>query len=89
MTIETPAEELTRLRAEVDRYRKVLWILAREAPTMLMVSNRDLITIPDEAELLCWDEPLYDALIFKGICKPINQPDLAKPVHDSQWKDKA
>ncbi len=82
--LETPAAELKRLRAEVAHYRKVLWVLAREAPTMLMVSNRDLITIPDEAELLSWDDPLYDAVIFKGICNTINQPNLAKPVHDPQ-----
>ncbi len=72
--------ELEALRKEVAGIRRVLWVLARREGLALHVPKAELDLVPDEAELLYWYEPIFDEVIVKGICKPINQPDLAKPV---------
>jgi hypothetical protein len=72
------AEEIKRLGALVTKYRKLLWVLARNDGLSLAVPKKDIETIPGGAELLVWDEPLFDATMIKGICHPINQPELAK-----------
>lgn len=72
------------LKKQVEDYRKILWVLARREGLSLQIPKVDLATVPDGAELLQWDEPLFDAVMLKGICSPINQPDLAKPIHGAQ-----
>lgn len=76
------------LRNAVFGYRKILWVLARREGLSLHIPKADLATIPPEAELLQWDEPMFDAVMLKGICSPINQPDLAKSVHHSSEGEK-
>jgi hypothetical protein len=72
------------------QYRKLLWVIARNYEGLqLYVSNKDLALIPADAELLQWNEPLFDSVILKAICSSINQPDLAKKVHDSSEKKDA
>lgn len=68
------------LQKQVTGYRRMLWVLARKDGLSLQIPKAELDMVPDEAELLSWYEPLFDAWMLKGICTPINQPDLAKPV---------
>lgn len=76
-------KELGDSSKKVTAYRKYLWLLARKEGLSLSIPKADLETIPAEAELLEWYEPLFDAIMFKGICKSIAQPDLATPVHSA------
>jgi hypothetical protein len=62
------ALEIKRLGELVTGYRKILWVLARNAGLSLHVPMLDLNTIPDDAELLSWHEPIFDAMILKGLC---------------------
>jgi len=62
-------KELEQTKLQVGRYRKYLWLLARDAGLGLHIANKDIALIPDDAELLEWNESLFDAVILKGICK--------------------
>jgi len=81
-------EERRRIRKESDDLlRKILWILARQSDTTtLQIPEADLVKIPDEAELMTWKEQLFDAVMIKAICKPINQPEISRRVHGEDKK---
>lgn len=67
------------------QYRKLLWVIARNYEGLQMyISNKDLANIPADAELMSWNEPLYDSTILKAISSTIRQPDISTKVHDSQ-----
>ena len=48
----------------------MLWILARKDANCLMIPKAELDTVPEEAELLSWYEPLYESWMLMGICQP-------------------
>jgi hypothetical protein len=71
-------------RKEAEGYRRLLWVIVRNYEGLqFYVSKKDLALIPEGATLLQWDEPLFDSVILKAICNPINQPGIEKSVDDS------
>lgn len=83
MTEMKDMSELEIAQRQREEYRKLLWVLAREEGLSLKVDKQALDNIPAQAELLVWYEPLFDAVMLKGICATIQQPALATPVHDT------
>lgn len=69
--------EVRDLKKELEEYRAMLWVLAREAGLALHIPKKDLESIPEGSELLCWYEKLFDSMILKGICSPSGE---GKPV---------
>jgi hypothetical protein len=57
-------------RKEILKYRRMLWVLARKDGLSITIDKKELELVPDEAELLTWYEPLFDAWYLKGICGP-------------------
>lgn len=82
LSLERRESELSQSQKEATEYRKILWVLARDAGLSLHVPMSALTTIPDNAELLSWHEPLFDAMLLKGICEHADcDPKMnAKPV---------
>ncbi len=78
--LEALRKEFSELQKTAEDYRRMLWVLARTAGLSLSIDQTELDSVPKDACLLVWKEPLFNATMLKGLCEAIDQPELATPV---------